>query len=80
MWKDVTDDCKDYLKEHEDSADELRLMYNTLNSSLRRNKYIAEKKTEVWESIKAIDPEIYMKIKPLLDEANMRKQVKFWDQ
>ncbi|MFS1946262.1 YiiX/YebB-like N1pC/P60 family cysteine hydrolase [Vibrio lentus] len=80
MWKDITGDCKDYLKEHEDSVDEHRLMYNTLNMSLRRNKYIAEKKTEVWESIRAIDPEMYKKIKPLLDEANMRKQVKFWDQ
>ncbi|MCR9807460.1 YiiX/YebB-like N1pC/P60 family cysteine hydrolase [Vibrio parahaemolyticus] len=80
MWEDVTDECKAYLSSHEHLEDEHRLVFNTLERSLRRNKFLAERKAEVWNLLEAFDPETYSKIKPVLDEASQKARVKFWNQ
>lgn len=79
MWKDVTDECKEYLSSHSHLEDDHRLVFDTLVKSLHRNKFLGERKAEVWDFIKALDPVMYSKLKPVLDEVSRKTRVKFWN-
>lgn len=80
MWSDVTEECKQFLKDHEHLEKEHRFMFDSLNMHLRGNKSFGEMRRYGLDLIKSIDADLGSKIDSLYEDSQTKVKVKFWDQ